>query len=88
MDTISKEELKNWVTDYITDTIHSLKAENSTEFDLWASSFDRAEAEFLVNMEYPNDWGYDKRTEIPTMEVEKYAGALLQRILDRWYIYN
>ena len=85
METIKKENLKNGLINHITDTIHNFKAENFPEFNLWASSFNKEEADFLVNMEYSNDWGYDTRTEIPLHEVEEYKKILLDRILKNWH---
>ena len=79
-------ELKPWLVDYITNTIHDLKAENSEEFNKWAKSFEREEAEFVVNMEFVNDWGYEDRTDITEKEAADYAGTLLKKILDSWYI--
>jgi hypothetical protein len=81
-----KEELREWLADYITDTIHGFEAEDSVEFNQWAENFKKEEAEFVVNMEFVNDWGYDKRNEIPEEEAKDYANALLEKILDRWYL--
>lgn len=81
-----KEELNQWLVDYITDTIHNLEAEDSIEFNKWAKSFKKEEAEFVVNMEFVNDWGYDGRNEIPEEEAIDYAQVLLKRILDNWYL--
>ncbi|MCA4531501.1 hypothetical protein LDZ77_03010 [Bacteroides xylanisolvens] len=81
-----KEELNQWLVDYITDTIHNLEAEDSIEFNKWAKSFEKEEAEFVVNMEFVNDWGYDGRSEIPEKEAIDYAQILLKRILDNWYL--
>ena len=80
-----KNELETWLVDYITDTVHNLEAENSTEFNKWAKSFEKDEASFVVGMEFINDWGYDERTEIDESEAEKYAQTLLKVILDNWY---
>lgn len=79
-------ELESWLIDYLTNTIHNLEAEDSEEFNKWAKSFERDEAEFVVNMEFVNDWSYDQRTEITEEEATKYANSLLRKILDRWYI--
>ena len=81
-----KTELQDWLVDNITNTIHALEAENSDEFNKWAKTFKRDEAEFVVNMEFGNDWGYDTRDEITEEEATKYAQSLLQTILDNWYI--
>lgn len=35
-------------------------------------------------MEFVNDWGYDKRADIPVDDVKEYADALLQRIVYSW----
>jgi len=86
METINvKEELATWVVDYITNTIHRLEAENSEEFNKWAKSFEREEAEFVVNMEFGNDWAYDEREEITIKEATEYAESLLKIVLDNWY---
>ena len=81
-----QKELKEWLTNYLTDTIHNLEAENFDDFNEWAKSFEREEAEFVVRMEFVNDWGYDKRTEITEEEAARYADSLLKKILDRWYL--
>ena len=81
-----KTELQEWLVDYITNTIHGLEAENSEDFNKWAKSFEREEADFVVNMEFGNDWGYDKRDEITEKEAAEYAQALMQTILDNWYL--
>ena len=80
-----KEELEKWLVDYLTTTVNNLEAENSEEFNAWAKSFKRDEAEFVVGMEFVNDWGYDERTEITEEEAEEYAQSLLKVILDNWY---
>lgn len=80
-----KKELDNWLVDYLTDTVHNLEAKDSDEFTKWAKSFEREEAAFVVGMEFVNDWGYDKRTEISEEEAEEYAQTLLKTILDNWY---
>ena len=81
-----KSELENWLIDKITSTIHGLEAENSDDFNTWAKGFKREEAEFLVNMEFGNDWGYDPREEISEEEAINYAQSLLQTILDNWQL--
>ena len=81
-----KNELESWLVDYITDTIHSMEAEDLEEFNQWAKSFKRDEADFVVKMEFVNDWGYDERTEITEEEAIKYAGILIQRIVDNWFL--
>ena len=80
-----KKELENWLVDYLTDTVPNLEAKDSDEFNKWAKSFEREEAAFVVGMEFVNDWGYDKRTEISEEEAEEYAQTLLKTILDNWY---
>lgn len=81
-----KKDLREWLVEYITNTIHALTAENSDEFNKWAKSFEKEEAEFVVDMEFINDWGYDEREIVPEEEATKYAQLLLQRILDNWYL--
>lgn len=80
-----KKGLKEWLVNYITNTIHGLEAENSAEFNNWAKSFEKEEAEFVVNMEFVNDWGYDECEEVSEEDAKKYAQLLLQKILDNWY---
>ena len=82
---IKYEKLKEWLIDYITDTIHQLESD-SPEFNAWAKSFKRAEADFVVNMEFVVDWGDDERSEIPEDEAMSYGNTLMKVILDRWYI--
>lgn len=85
MDTIKIEDLKEWLVDYITMNIHSMESEESEEFNNWAKSFEKEEAEFVVRAEFVNDWGYDNRNEISIKEASEYAQALIQRILSTWY---
>lgn len=80
-----QNELKDWLVDYITNAVHNLKIDGNEEFNTWAQSFESDEAEFLVNIEFVNDWGYDKRNELPENEGIEYAKLLIQRILDNWY---
>ena len=87
MTTINIEtELRDWLVDNITNTIHGLETEDSNEFNEWAKGFERDEAEFVVDMEFLNDWGYETRDEISEEEASKYAQSLLQIILDNWYV--
>lgn len=83
--TIKIEDLKEWLVDYITMNIHSMESEESEEFNNWAKSFEKEEAEFVVRAEFVNDWGYDNRNEISIKEASEYAQALIQRILSTWY---
>lgn len=85
MQTIKIEDLKEWLVDYITMNIHSMESEESEEFNNWAKSFEKEEAEFVVKAEFVNDWGYDNRNEISIKEASEYAQALIQRILSTWY---
>ena len=78
--------LREWLIDYITETIHSLKADGSPEFDKWAASFKRDEAEFVVNMEYIVECGDELREEISEDEAREYAEPFLRKILDNWYL--
>lgn len=81
-----KNELNEWLVEYLTNTIHNLKVEDSDDFNKWAKTFEREEAQVLVDMEFETDWEYDERTEIPEKEAIKYAQSLLQEILDNWYL--
>ena len=80
-----KQDLEKWLVDHITDTIHGLKAEDSGDFNKWAKNFEHSEAEFVVSMEFGNDWEYDRRDEVSEEEASEYADALMKRILDNWY---
>lgn len=86
MGIIRIKELQNWLSEYITNSIHKLESENSKEFNEWAKSFKKEEAEFVVGMEFINDWGYDEREEIPKEEAIKYAESLIKTIVDNWYL--
>lgn len=81
-----KSELEQWLVKYITDSIHGMQAEDSDEFNKWAKSFKEEEASFVVGAEFTNDWGYDERNEVTQEEAKEYAHALIQRILDSWYL--
>lgn len=81
-----KNGLNEWLVEYITNTIHGFEAEDSDDFNKWAKTFEREEAQFVVNMEFVNDWGYDEREEVPEEEAIKYVQSLLRRILDNWYL--
>ncbi len=80
-----KNDLANWVIDWITNAVHNTTSDDSADFNNWAKSFDRDEAAFVVSMEFANDWGYDTRTEIAEEEAEKYSQKLLQVILNNWH---
>ena len=45
-----KTELRTWLVDYIVETIHSLHAANSEEFDYCAKHFKKEEAKSFVDM--------------------------------------
>lgn len=79
-----KTELQNWLVDSITNAIHGLEAGKSDEFNKWAKNFEREEANFVVNMEFGNDWGYDEREEVTEEEAAEYAQMLIRKILDNW----
>ena len=81
-----KTELKDWLIDNITNTIHDLEIENSENFNKWAKTFKKENAELVVNMEFINDWGYDEREYITEKEASKYSQILMQRIIDNWYL--
>lgn len=85
-----KTELKEWLVDYITDTIHGLRCEDRSfdneAFNGWAHSFKREEAAFVVNMEFVVDWGYSTQEYISNEEACKYAQTLIQIIVDKWYL--
>lgn len=80
-----KTELQEWVVDYIVDTIHSLTSD-SEEFNAWAKSFERDEAELVVNMKFNVDFGYDERESITDEEAQAYADKLLTIIINAWYM--
>ncbi len=85
---IKKSKLRYWLVEYITDNVHRLKVKkreiSSKEFNAWAKSFKREEADFLVGMEIW-EWEEDSRNEFPLTEIIPYADKLLQRVLDNWY---
>ena len=81
-----KTELKDWLIDNITNTIHDLEIENSENFNKWAKTFKKENAELVVNMEFINDWGYDEREYITEKEASEYSQILMQRIIDKWYL--
>ena len=85
---IKTAQLKSWLIDYITNSIHNLKSsrKDMADFNKWAKSFKKEEASFVVNMEYVVDWGYEKRESIPIEEAKDYAQLLIQKIVDKWYI--
>ena len=80
--------LREWLIDYITDTIHGMKAENSPEFDLWAASFKREEAEFVVNMEYLVECGDELREEMKENGIGRPStrAAIIEKLYQRKYI--
>ena len=81
-----KTELKDWLIDNITNTIHDLEIENSENFNKWAKTFKKENAELVINMEFINDWGYDEREYITEKEASEYSQILMQRIIDNWYL--
>ena len=81
-----KTELKDWLIDNITNTIHDLEIENSENFNKWAKTFKKENAELVVNLEFINDWGYDEREYIIAKEASEYSQILMQRIIDNWYL--
>lgn len=81
-----KTELNEWLVTYITSTINNLEANEPVGFNEWAKSFKKEEAQFVVNMEFTNDWGYEKREEITEEEATEYAHSLIQIILNSWYL--
>ena len=81
-----KTELKQWLVNFITNSIRSIESEDCTEFNSWVKAFKKEEASFVVDMEFINDWGYDERSEVPEEEAILYARALLERILSSWYM--
>ncbi len=83
-----ESELKEWLVNYITNTIRNTRAENSEEFNNWAIHFKKDLAEFEVNAEFANDWGYDERDEIPEKEAEEYADCLIERLCDNWSLFK
>ncbi len=86
MKTIKKSRLRFWLTAYITECIHSMRTSELPEFNKWAKSFDKKDANFVVNLEFINDWGYDERELIPLDEAANYANKLMQRIVNSWYL--
>lgn len=81
-----KTELNEWLVTYITSTVNNIEANEPVGFNEWAKSFKKEEAQFVVNMEFTNDWGYEKREEITEEEATEYAHSLIQRIVNNWYL--
>lgn len=81
-----KSELRDWLINYLTNTIHGMAQSDNAKFNEWAKSFKSTEAAVLVNMEFLNDWGLDEREEVNEEEAIKYAQTLLKEILNSWYI--
>lgn len=83
---IKINELQNWIIDYITDTIPNLECDND-EFNEWTKSFERDEAEFVVEM---NLWELEKEIEGKIEFLEENAAELarpfIQKIVDHWYL--
>ena len=81
-----KTELKQWLINFITNSIRSIESEDCTEFNSWVKAFKKEEASFVVDMEFINDWGYDERESISEEEAAKYAQSLIKIILENWYL--
>ena len=79
-------ELQNWIIDYITDTIHNLECDNN-EFNEWARSFERDEADFVVGMDmWELEEEIEGKTEFSEEEAVKLAHSFIQKIVDHWYL--
>ena len=72
------------MVEYLLESIHSCEIEDSHEFNEWAKLYSKEAAKAVISMEFVNDWGYDKRADIPVDDVKEYADALLQRIVYSW----
>lgn len=81
-----KNELEEWLINYITDEINSLEVEDNQEFNNWAKAYPKEATSTIVKMEFSNDWGYDEREAITEDEASNYAHLLIQRIVDSWYL--
>lgn len=85
METIKKEELKDWLINDIFKNVSSCTTcGKSKEFDKRAKNFDRETASMLVNSEYIVDWADDERETIPIDEVIAYSKSFQKRILSGW----
>ena len=76
METIKIENLKEWLVDYITKSIHESRAKS-----VLAQNFDRKTAEIIVNSEFFNDFGYIDCEEISVEDAKNYAQSFIDRIL-------
>lgn len=87
--TILIKDLRDWLVDFIYNTINELQIEDNKEFNEWVNSFERQEAECLVDMEFIVDWKYDgveDDEEVSQEAATEYAMKQVQHILDKWYI--
>lgn len=81
---IKINELQNWIIDYITDTIHKLECDNE-EFNEWAKSFERDEADFVVGMDlWELEEDMEGKTEFSEEEAVELAHPFIQKIVDHW----
>lgn len=85
-----RKDLRNWFADYITNSIHEMTTEESPEFNKWAKSFKRDEAEFLVNMEFGEiiaEWcvGGNESEYMPETVAKDFAEGLIEKIIQVWY---
>lgn len=80
-----QDELSNWLVDYITNSINEFSEECNTEESIQqAKAFKKEDAQFVVDAEFINDWGYDDREDISEVEAKKYAEKLIKRITYLW----
>lgn len=83
---IKINDLQNWIIDYITDTIHNLECDNK-EFNEWARSFERDEADFVVGMDlWELEEDIEGKTEFSEEEAVELAHPFIQKIVDHWYL--
>ena len=79
-----RTELKEWLVNYVISFVKDCKSEDSQEFNDWVKSLKNEDVISVVEVEFINDWGYDKRDAISEEEAIKYAQSLIQKILSTW----
>lgn len=79
------EELQEWLVNYLINAIHGLESDD-LKFNQWAKSYPRKAVDLIVCAEFDNDWGYGECREVTEEEAKQYAEALLQRIVNTWYL--
>lgn len=84
-ETIKIENLKDWLAEYVTKSIHETKSE-IMEFREWAKNFDKRTAAILIDAEFYNDFGYSDCEKISVEDAKHYAQSFIDRIVLNWYV--